>query len=166
MALPLEAQTLLAGLEDLLIGDSELFGELVDTQHVSGLPRPVCGRREGLQDYSLLPEVSLYGIDETEGQILVHAFHLHELLGSDSVKGFDVSVSRSGQTVREGGVQTLDLDRVKEGGGWGRGLLGRGGLGTRNRQGHAHGGLSFAALVGLAADVDVPACELGGEANV
>jgi hypothetical protein len=40
VALPLEAQTLLAGLDDLLVGDSELFGELVDAQHVSGLPRP------------------------------------------------------------------------------------------------------------------------------
>jgi hypothetical protein len=36
MALPLEAQTLLTGLDDLLIGDSELFGELVDAQHVRG----------------------------------------------------------------------------------------------------------------------------------
>jgi hypothetical protein len=32
----LEAQTLLTGLDDLLIGDSELFGELVDAQQVRG----------------------------------------------------------------------------------------------------------------------------------
>ena len=63
------------------------------------------GIREGLQDYSLLPEVSLHGIDETEGQILIQTFHLHELFGSHSVKGFGVGISRGGQALREGGIR-------------------------------------------------------------
>ena len=120
------------------------------------------GIREGLQDYSLLPEVSLHGIDETEGQILIQTFHLHELFGSHSVKGFGVGISRGGQALREGGIQAVDLDDVKEGGG-GSLFLGR--FGNRLRERQAHGGLGFAPLVGLAADIDVPARQLGGEAR-
>ena len=79
--------------------------------------------------------MSLHGIDETEGQVLVHALHLHQLLGCNSVKGFGVGVARGGKPISQGGIQALDLQGLQERGGGGGGLLLGGGDGLGNGQG-------------------------------